>query len=177
MDLPKPSDTPDTEAQPPQTAETSSKSNVEKLESEAAKTAGSFERKEEPELIELDIGSESGFNPDDLAHLVLVEPADPHIRILNQFVADSFVRYREARRAGRNQSEARAAHWEERSEYYADRTIKIIEMAHKMRNHGQQKVVVEHRNDPDRQAPASRRSRSTVRQTQDASLVAANRKV
>jgi hypothetical protein len=176
MEAPKPSETIESNTQPP-AVETSPTPAAEKPHFESSGIAGSAELKiVEPSYIELDIKSDSDFDPDDLAHVLLAEPAEPRIRILNKFIADAFVHYRDAKRAAKDYGQTRAEYWEERADRHADRAIKWIELAEKMESHGQQKVVVEHRNDPDRQGRTGRRVRAAVRQPQDASALATNRK-
>jgi hypothetical protein len=169
MNTPKPSGINDAKVQPLPVAEPFSISDADQPHLVISKPAGSVEHNTAKlETIELDIGSDSDFNPDDPAHEMMACRGPAHLRMYKRFIVDLFVDYREARQAARRYEDgAYRIRWEERAERYAERAITLIETVHKMENHGQQKVVVEHRNDPDRQARTARRARSSVRQTQE----------
>ncbi len=121
------------------------------------------------ETIELDIGSNSDDEgPSDPVHRLSAQKRDPYFSILDRYIADAHIAYREAKReAGRRREHEYSDLWEDRAERYRNVSVKIIEIVHKMQNGGKQNVVVEHRSSPERSSRAPRRPRPSDRQAHD----------
>jgi hypothetical protein len=172
MDLPKNSELTDPEIPSPAASETAEPPRLDHqyLNAPEAEEPRSAAKRE---TIELDISSDSDRESSDPVYRVLERSLshDPYIALLDCYIADAHIAYRTAMRTAREfDANEYSARWEDRAFVYADRAAKTIDQIYKLQNRGQQKVVVEHRNDSDRQVRSPRQARQSVPRVHDASV-------
>lgn len=172
MDLPKNSDLSNPEIPSPAASEAAEPPRLghQYLNAPEAEEPRSAAKQE---TIELDISSDSDRESSDPVYRVLERSIshDPYIALLDRYLADAHIAYRNAMRIAREfGGNEYSTRWEDRAFVYADRAAKTIDQIYKLQNRGQQKVVVEHRNDSDRQVRTPRQARQGVHRVHDGSV-------